>query len=142
MISAVVDSSALFAILATEPERPLFRRALTRVTPLVAAPTKVEFVCAAGRRFGPKGFQSARALLDEYELEIVAWDGELAEIALDAFASFGKGRGRPPAALNFGDLFSYSLARSRDLPLLYKGKDFGRTDVVSALDVLAREEEK
>jgi ribonuclease VapC len=142
VITAVVDTSALFAILFKEPERPAFHRALMRMLPLVSAPTKVEFVCVAGRRFGPKGFQGARALLEEYRAEIVAWDDELAETALDAFANFGKGRGRSPAALNFGDLFSYGLAKARDLPLLYKGKDFGRTDVVSALDVLAREEEQ
>jgi ribonuclease VapC len=142
VITAVVDTSAFVAILAKEPDRPILHRALMRMAPLVSAPTKVEFVCVAGRRFGPKGLQGARALLDEYEAQIVAWDDELAETALDAFASFGKGRARRPAALNFGDLFGYSLARSRGLPLLYKGRDFGQTGIVSALDVLAREEEQ
>jgi ribonuclease VapC len=46
---------------------------------------------------------------------------------------YGKGRGAEPAALNYGDLFSYALAKARDLPLLYKGDDFARTDVRSAL---------
>ena len=46
---------------------------------------------------------------------------------------YGKGRGAEPAVLNYGDLFSYALAKARDLPLLYKGDDFARTDVRSAL---------
>jgi ribonuclease VapC len=57
---------------------------------------------------------------------------------LGASAQFGRGRAAHPAALNFGDLFSYALAKTRNLPLLYKGDDFRQTDVVSALDALGR----
>ena len=60
-------------------------------------------------------------------------DERQAEIALAAMDRYGKGRGAEPAVLNYGDLFSYALAKARDLPLLYKGDDFARTDVRSAL---------
>ena len=52
--------------------------------------------------------------------------------AYAAFVAFGKGSGHP-AALNFGDVFSYALAKVRGLPLLYKGNDFSETDIASAL---------
>ncbi len=52
--------------------------------------------------------------------------------AYAAFVTFGRGSGHP-ATLNFGDLFSYALAKVRGLPLLYKGDDFAQTDVVSAM---------
>jgi ribonuclease VapC len=45
-----------------------------------------------------------------------------------AFERYGKGR--HPAKLNYGDLFSYALAKSKDLPLLFKGEDFSKTDIV------------
>ena len=54
------------------------------------------------------------------------------DAAYSAFVAFGRGSGHP-AALNFGDLFSYALAKVRGLPLLYKGDDFSQTDVASAL---------
>ena len=52
-------------------------------------------------------------------------------VAVDAFNRYGKGRGHP-AQLNFGDCLSYAVARSRNLPLLFKGDDFARTDLVPA----------
>jgi len=58
-------------------------------------------------------------------------DAEQAALAADAFLRFGKGR--HPARLNLGDCFSYALAKSMNAPLLYKGDDFSRTDIASAL---------
>ena len=57
---------------------------------------------------------------------------EDAEIAADAFLRFGRGSGHK-AQLNFGDCFSYALAKSRNLPLLFKGDDFIHTDIEPAL---------
>ena len=51
--------------------------------------------------------------------------------AYSAFVAYGRGRGHP-ANLNFGDLFSYALAKVRGLPLLFKGDDFSLTDIQSA----------
>ena len=64
------------------------------------------------------------------EIQVVAQDAELAEAARAAFLRYG--RGRHPAALNLGDCASYALAKHRNLPLLFKGDDFPRTDVLSA----------
>ena len=52
-------------------------------------------------------------------------------MAYAAFVTFGRGSGHP-AGLNFGDVFSYALAKVRGLPLLYKGADFAQTDIRSA----------
>jgi ribonuclease VapC len=71
-------------------------------------------------------------LIDRYGIATVSVDGAQAAIAHEAFMAYGKGSGHP-ARLNFGDLFSYALAKSRDLPLLFKGDDFARTDIASAL---------
>lgn len=70
-------------------------------------------------------------LLEQVGAEFVPFNYELAKRARDAFVRFG--RGRHPARLNFGDCASYALAQARGLPLLYKGDDFARTDVVSAV---------
>ena len=65
--------------------------------------------------------------------EIVSVDADQVATARDGMLRFGKGRGEEPAVLNFGDLFAYALAKRLGLPLLYKGEDFARTDVVAAL---------
>ena len=70
-------------------------------------------------------------LIDETPIEIVPHDEGLAQIAVEAHRQFGKRN--HPARLNFGDCFAYALAKSSDLPLLYVGGDFARTDVRSAL---------
>jgi ribonuclease VapC len=72
------------------------------------------------------------ALILAYAIEIAATGAPEAELAHLANITYGKGSGHP-AQLNFGDLFSYALAKSRDMPLLYKGDDFGKTDIASAV---------
>ncbi len=75
-----------------------------------------------------------RTILDAWiaarRIAVVPVDHTLAQIAADAFARYGKGR--HPAGLNFGDCFAYALARSLNAPLLFKGDDFARTDVLAA----------
>ena len=75
--------------------------------------------------------QAVDGLISELAIEIVPFDEGLARESHAAFIRFGKGR--HPAGLNFGDCVSYALARSRGLPLLYKGGDFAKTDVLSAV---------
>ena len=70
-------------------------------------------------------------MLARLDMEIVAHDTALARIAREAFLRFGKGR--HPAGLNFGDCAAYALARANDLPLLFKGGDFTKTDIVAAI---------
>jgi ribonuclease VapC len=65
--------------------------------------------------------------------EIVPVDADQVVAAREGMLRFGKGRGKGPAVLNFGDLFAYALARRLDLPLLFKGDAFARTDVRPAL---------
>ena len=80
---------------------------------------------------GALGLSSLGELLAALEMEIVPVDAPLAERAFEAWLRFGKGR--HPAALNFGDCFSYALAAIRGEPLLFKGEDFSRTDLQQIL---------
>ena len=67
--------------------------------------------------------------LREMNVEVIPFTTEHYEVAVDAFERFGKGR--HPAALNFGDCLTYAVARLSGLPLLYTGEDFARTDLAS-----------
>jgi ribonuclease VapC len=113
----VIDTSALVAILFKEPEREAFERAIhgARLR-LVSAMTKLEMGMVLVGRHGPDG-----------GAQIVPFDDHQAAIALNAFTRYGKGRHK--AALNFGDCAAYALAMSEAEPLLFKGTDFGATDV-------------
>ena len=85
----------------------------------------------AGRLRDETVWQALDELIRDTPIEIVAHSRELAEIGRLAFIRFGKGR--HPARLNCGDCASYALAKQRNIPLLFKGADFARTDVVPAL---------
>lgn len=95
----------------------------------MAAPTKFELMMVAARR--PHGPYIAEDLIGAFGLQVIDWTDAHAELAIDAFLRFG--RGRHPAALNFGDCMAYALAKALDAPLLYKGNDFSQTDITSAL---------
>ena len=70
-------------------------------------------------------------LLERLGIVIVGVDDRLAELAISAFLRYGKGR--HPAKLNFGDCFSYALAKRFNVPLLFKGNDFSQSDIHSAI---------
>lgn len=124
----VIDSSALLAILLGEPDREPFKRAINSSSVrLVSAMTKLEAGMVMIGRLGANGAARLDRLLDEIAAVIVPFDDHQATIARDAFARYGKGR--HPAALNFGDCAAYALARAEAEPLLFKGTDFGATDV-------------
>ncbi|MBE7211716.1 MAG: type II toxin-antitoxin system VapC family toxin [Gluconacetobacter diazotrophicus] len=72
-----------------------------------------------------------QALIARLELDVVPLSNEQATIAIDAFRRFGKGR--HPAGFNFGDCFSYALAKATGEELLFKGEDFSRTDIKPAV---------
>lgn len=126
----VVDSSVFVALLLEEPEVDRLRRTLiAQAQRVMSAGTYLECaIVAAGRGLG------GRAVLDDWlarrSIEIVPVDLALAQIAADAFVRYGKGR--HPAALNYGDCCAYALARSLRAPLLYKGADFALTDIEAA----------
>ncbi|MFT4254239.1 MAG: type II toxin-antitoxin system VapC family toxin [Caulobacter sp.] len=126
----VVDTSALIAIFQREPEAEAFLQAIVRTEkPLVAAPTRLEGYVVAHRRFGAEKAADFEALVADLNLTVVAFDEPLLASARDAYRDYGRG----PHGLNFGDCFSYALAKARDLPLLFKGEDFAATDVKRAL---------
>lgn len=128
----VVDSSALIAILRREPEADDFLRIVAGTENcLLSSVSLLETsMVLAGRTGDQRSWAALDALLSRAGMQIVAQDSEQAEAARTAFLRFGKGR--HPAALNLGDCASYALAKARNLPLLFKGDDFSKTDLDDA----------
>jgi ribonuclease VapC len=128
----VADTSALIAILLFEAEERRFREML-RDAPvrLISAVTRVELSLVAEGRKGISGRVALDHLLQWGEFDVVPASAFHAELAIEAFRRFGKGR--HPAALNIGDCFSYALAKATGYPLLFKGNDFAQTDITPAL---------
>ncbi len=125
-----VDTSALIAILADEPEAQAFRSILMATEALVGAPTYLEFAMVAVVKSPVITSADLAKFLGYLNVSIVDFTAEDARIAEAAFRKYGKGRHK--AALIFGDCCSYATASARGLPLLFKGNDFSLTDVVSA----------
>ena len=124
----VIDTSAIMAILLGEPAAGQLVEALEADrTRLVSAATVVETSLVVLGRFGEMGDQQVDRLLRGIGAEVVPVGLEQVAIARDAALRFG--RGRHPAALNFGDCFSYALAMESGEPLLFVGEDFAKTDV-------------
>jgi ribonuclease VapC len=124
----VIDTSALLALLLDEPEAEAFRAAVEEdPVRLVSAATLLETAIVIEVRKGVPGGRELDALMKAAEVEVVAVDADHAAEARRAYRRFG--RGRHAAALNFGDVFAYALARVSGEPLLFKGEDFARTDV-------------
>jgi ribonuclease VapC len=127
----VVDTSALFAIVAEEDERDRFIDVLDETdSTCCSTVTYVETVMALTGRSKITAALKVRALIQEFRVEIVSVDPALAEASVAAFDLYGKGRHR--ARLNLGDCFSYALAKTKKAPLLFKGDDFIHTDIVPA----------
>jgi ribonuclease VapC len=129
---AVVDTSALLAVLLAEDDARVYAQALECADALcMAAPIWVESMQVVTARRGDIGQTGLAELLARLDVEIVPCDARLARLAYEAWLRFGKGR--HPAGLNFGDCFSYALAKQRGEPLLFKGNDFSLTDLSSVL---------
>ena len=101
---------------------------------LVSAASVAEPGIVMLNRHGPPGADKVRALIREAALRVESVTAEHAEIAVEAYEAYGTG-GRAPgkANLNYGDCFSYALAKATGLPLLFKGHDFSHTDVAAVL---------
>jgi ribonuclease VapC len=97
---------------------------------IMSAPVYVELFVVLQRRFGTAHQKTVEVLISELGIEVIPFDEPQALIAREAYRRFGKGR--HPAALNFGDCFSYALAKHLNEPLLFKGEDFRQTDVLVA----------
>ena len=130
----VIDSSAIVAILLKESETEAFIGAIEADgTRLISAASVVEAGIVLERRLGYEAGRDMDDLIREAEIAIAPVDAEQAQLAREAFRRFG--RGNHPAGLNFGDCFSYALAQARSEPLLYKGGDFGKTDIAAAVKI-------
>lgn len=129
----VVDSSALIAIADNESDRDTFVIRIEDADEvLCSAVTLYETgVVLIYKKIEARG-DHVTALVETLGLQVVPFAGEQVTIALDAYRRYGKGLGHRPH-LNFGDCISYALAKSLDLPLLFKGNDFAATDIKSWL---------
>jgi ribonuclease VapC len=126
----VIDASAVIACLLDEPEQASFVIAIeadpVRLISVVGF-MEASFVMLSRKRAA--GLSDLQAFLEDGEIDRVPVDVRQAEAAVEAFRRFG--RGHHPAGLNIGDCFAYALAKTTGEPLLYKGGDFGWTDITS-----------
>jgi len=127
----IVDTSAVLAILRGEADAPRIARVLqeARICRISAA-SYVEAAIVTDSNRDPVLSRRFDDLLRDGEIDIELFDAVQAKIAREAYRDFGKGRHR--AGLNFGDCFSYALAKEKNEPLLFKGNDFRHTDVEPA----------
>jgi len=124
----VIDTSAVTAVLLHEPERDAMIRQMAGASRvLISSGTLLEAAIVIEARRGEAAGRELDLFLHRLKVVTVEVDEEQVEVARAAWRRFGKGR--HPAGLNYGDLFSYALARLTGEPLLFKGDDFSRTDV-------------
>jgi ribonuclease VapC len=136
----VIDTSAIFAAIAGESDSATYRAAIkTASIRLMSGVTLLETRIVLFSRIGSGAIVTLYELMKRAEIIEIPFDEQQSEVAFDAFKRYGKGRGHP-AQLNIIDCAAYALARSRDLPLLFKGKDFAQTDVTPALASNAADE--
>ena len=124
----VIDTSALVALLGMEAEAARLAAAIEAdATRLISAASVVEAALVNQARHGPDGGRELDLLIAKAGLSVEPVTAQQAEIAREAWRRFGKGR--HAAGLNFGDCFSYALAKATGEPLLFKGTDFTQTDL-------------
>ena len=130
----IVDTSALIAIIKREPETSIFGAAMEAadVLRLSAGNYFEAFIVVDGYR-NPKLSARLEDLVGHSKFVIEPVTVEQAKIARQAYRDYGRGSGHA-ANLNFGDCFSYALARAKREPILFKGDDFGHTDLRSAVE--------
>lgn len=126
----VIDTSAILVIVFGEGEAPQYVRALAQdPTRLVSAPTMFEASIVCMKRFGEVGLNELDLFSSKAGIKIIPFDATLLTLARKCFRLYGKGI--HSANLNFGDCFSYALAKYTGEPILFKGSDFSRTDLRS-----------
>ncbi|MGQ0774700.1 MAG: type II toxin-antitoxin system VapC family toxin [Pseudonocardiales bacterium] len=137
----IVDTSALIAILRDEPEAEAFALALAiEQEPRISAANYLETAIVIDVSRDPIASRHVDDMVTKARLVIEPVTAEQATIARAAYRDFGKCSGHP-AQLNFGDCFAYALAKSADEPLLFKGEDFSKTDLVPATTALPEQRE-
>ena len=131
-MSLVVDTSAVVCIAIGEADAEAYVVALSAASiKLLPAPAYLECAMVLSGRLGAASTVRLSEVLTVAAITIEPFTQEMANFAIDAFHAYGKGRHK--ASLNFGDCCAYALAKSMNLPLLYKGNDFAQTDIPSAL---------
>ena len=128
-----LDTSAIVAVAFNEDDGMAISETIAKTTPaFVGTPTIVEVGTVLARLDGDVADRFLTTFLARRSVRTVDFDTRMAELARAAYRRYGKGGGHP-AQLNFGDSFSYAVAKYFDVPLLFKGEDFVHTDVRSAL---------
>lgn len=128
----IIDSSAILTILFAEPDAAVFAKAMSEADACkISAATFVEVAVVVEAQTQDRGSRQLDAFLRRAGFVIEPVTEEQAHLARQAYSDFGKGR--HPAGLNFGDCFSYALAKASGEALLFKGGDFSKTDIVSVL---------
>jgi ribonuclease VapC len=124
----VVETSAVLAILLEEPEVAEFAQLIEDdPAPLISAASVLEAGIVLLSRSGPDARGDLQELLAQGGLQVEPVTAEQAELALEAYQRYGKGRHQ--AGLNFGDCFAYALCKATGQALLFKGQDFSQTDI-------------
>jgi ribonuclease VapC len=129
----VIDTSAIFAAIGGEPDSGVYRSAvISAPVRLISAVTLLETQIVLTSRSGIGSIPILRELIERAGIAVVPFDETLAEAAFEGFKKYGKGQGHK-AQLNIVDCAAYALAKTRDLPILFKGNDFAATDLRPAL---------
>jgi ribonuclease VapC len=129
----VLDTSAIVAVIASEPDAIQYRSAMLGATSLaMSAVAVLESKIVLRSRHGEAAVEAFNQTLEGAGIEIVPFGAPMAELAFDAFRRYGKGQGHP-ARLNIIDCAVYALAKMRGASLLFKGSDFEKTDVQAAV---------
>jgi len=127
----VLDSSAVIAVVFREEQHERLEEAMAVTASLsIGAPTLFETAMVAIRLHEEHGHELVVHFLDERGVEVTPFEERHLKVATDAFARYGKGR--HPAALNYGDCMTYASARVASMPLLFVGGDFACTDIAPA----------
>lgn len=133
-MTVFVDASALVAVLLNEDDASELDARMSARAPCFTSPLAVWEAARAVSRQRDVPIKDAQAAVESLlriaEVLVTAVDPEVRHLAIEAQVRFGKGR--HPAALNFGDCFAYACARHAGVPLLYKGDDFAHTDIEAA----------
>jgi ribonuclease VapC len=130
----IVDTSAIVAILRREPDWRVYSQAIEAdKNSSISAVSYLETSIVIDSKRDAATSQALDRLIESGRIEIEPFSFEQARIARQAYRDYGRGSGHP-ANLNFGDCFSYALARVKREPILFKGDDFSQTDLRSAVE--------
>jgi len=128
----IVDTSAVLAILFAEEDAARYADAIAAAdTRVISAANYLEAAIVVDHQAGAAAGRQLDAFMSRAEFHVASVTRHHADLARQAYLDFGKGN--HPAGLDFGDCFAYALSKATGAPLLYKGDDFARTDLVSAL---------